>query len=194
MDSPENIKKAHFSIDTFNKFKTSSCIIKTPKEELVTAAKRSASYAIPKGFVPKLKPRKALINPTFLMLNENNNVHNSTNADEIETKSVNDDYISFSSFSESVSDLEEEENLSNLDEAIFHDVDLKLINKDNININEEKNKNNTLSLLSIRKKLSQIKKEKFRPVHQTGRTAKGEFLCQIPQKIFIGIMQTNIIG
>jgi hypothetical protein len=162
MDSPENIKKTHFSIDTLNKFKTSSCVIKAQKEELVTAAKRSASYIIPKRFVPKLKPKKALINPTFLKLNENNNVHNSTSADDIETKSVNDDDISFSSFSESISDLDEEENLSNLDEEILHDDnDLKLIKKEDTNINKGKNKNSSLSLLSIRKKLAQIKNSSF---------------------------------
>jgi hypothetical protein len=161
MDSPENTKKTHFSLDIFNKFKTSSCIIKAQKEKLVTAAKRSASYVIPKRFVPKLKPRKALINPTFLKLNENNNVHNSTNADDIETKSVIDDDISFSSFSESISNLEDEESLSNLDEEIFHDVDLKSANKDNINENGEKNKNDSLSLLTIRKKLAQIKNSSF---------------------------------
>jgi hypothetical protein len=161
MDSPENIKKTHFSIDTLNKFKTSSCVIKAQKEELVTAAKRSASYVIPKRFVPKLKPKKALINPTFLKLNENNNVHNSTSADDIETKSVNDDDISFSSFSESISDLDEEENLSNLDEEILHDDDLKLIKKEDININKGKNKNSSLSLLSLRKKLAQIKNSSF---------------------------------
>jgi hypothetical protein len=161
MDSPENTKKTHFSLDIFNKFKTSSCIIKAQKEKLVTAAKRSASYVIPKRFVPKLKPRKALINPTFLKLNENNNVHNSTNADDIETKSVIDDDISFSSFSESISNLEDEESLSYLDEEIIHDNDLKSIQKDNININEGKNKNDSSSLLSIRKKLAQIKNSSF---------------------------------
>ena len=160
MDSPENTKKAHFAIDTLNKFKTSSCVIKTQKEELVTTAKRSASYVIPKRFVPKLKPRKALINPTFLKLNENNNVHNSTNVEDIEAKSVKDDDISFSSFSESISDLDEED-LSNLDEEIFHDVDLKSANKDNTNENGEKNKNDSLSLLTIRKKLAQIKNSSF---------------------------------
>jgi len=161
MDSPEKTKKTHFAIDTLNKYKTSSCVIKTQKEELVTAAKRSASYVIPKRFVPKLKPQKALISPTFLKLNENNNIHNSTNPDDIETKSVNDDDISISSFSESLSDLDEEDNLSNLDEEIMQDVDLKNINKDNINSNGEKNKDDSLSLLSIRKKLAQIKNSSF---------------------------------
>ncbi len=161
MDSPEKAKKTHFAIDTLNKFKTSSCVIKAQKEELVTAAKRSASYVIPKRFVPKLKPQKALINPTFLKLNENRNIHNSTNPDDIETKSVNDDDISISSFSESLSDLDEEDNLSNLDEAILNDFDLKNTNKNNINANGEKNKNDSLSLLSIRKKLAQIKNSSF---------------------------------
>ena len=161
MDSPEKTKKTHFSIDTFNKFKTSSHVIHTLKEELVTAAKRSASYVIPKRFVPKLKPRKALINPTFLKLNENNKTYNSINSDDIDTKTVNDDDISFSSFSESVSDLEEEDNISNLDEEIIQDVDTKVINKDNKNKNEGKNKKDSLSLLSIRKKLTQIKNTSF---------------------------------
>ena len=161
MDSPEKAKKTLFAIDTLNKYKTSSCVIKTQKEELVTAAKRSASYVIPKRFVPKLKPQKALINPTFLKLNENSNIHNSTNPDDNETKSVNDDDISFSSFSESLSDLDEEDNLSNLDKEIMQDDNLKNINKDNTNANGEKNKNDSLSLFSIRKKLSQIKNSSF---------------------------------
>ena len=156
MDSPEKTKKTHFSIDVLNKFKTSSCVIKTKKEELVTAAKRSASYTIPQRFVPKLKPKKALINPTFLKLNEYSNVHNSTKDDDNETKSVNDDDISFSSYSESMSESDEEGDFSNLDEEIYNDVDLKGINKDNIN--GEKNKND---LFSIRKKLAQIKNSSF---------------------------------
>lgn len=171
MDSPEKLKKAHFSISSFKKTKALSSIIHDESEnknEFQRKKKRSSSYIIPKRFVPKLRPHKASINPSYLKLNENTKKFKKENNDNnLETKSMkeilNEEDLSISSFSESNTNLEEEQKIQeekDFEELVSNDINKKLDfkeNVNNININEEKNKDNQLSLFSIRKKLSQIR-------------------------------------
>jgi hypothetical protein len=160
MEHIEN-KKAHFSIDTFKKTRKLSSII--PEEpEQNTRKKRSYSYVIPKRFVPKLKPKKALVNPSYLNLNNNNKkFERNESAENFEAQSIknfNEDDISFCSCSESSSYIEEDitqDKASNLDDDIF-DIRKKLTqikNNSSLIINNIK-ESNDLSTLNLKKKFS----------------------------------------
>ena len=158
MEHKEN-KKTHFSIGTFKKNNDLSSII--PEEtEKSTRKKRSYSYVIPKRFVPKLKPKKALVNPSYLNLNSNNKIERNESDENIEAQSVkdfNEDDISFCSCSDSSSYIEEDttqEKTSNLDDDIFG-IRKKLTQIKNtssliINIKEC----NDLSTVNLKKKFS----------------------------------------
>lgn len=170
MDSPENFKKAHFSISTFKKTKALSSLLndgEDPKDNIEQKMKRSSSYKIPKRFVPKLRPLKRLINPSFFILNdekENQNVNENS-----EIKSVfNDEDLSFTSISDSISDEEEKisDKITDLEDVNSHDInnsknknDINTIKEEeNLNINKKNSKNNSItSLFNIRKKLQSIK-------------------------------------
>ena len=170
MDSPAKTKKTHFSISTFKKTKTLNPVIQIEedqKEIKQSKFKRSYSYIIPKKFVPKLRPHKTTINPTYFLLNEDNDKIEKVRIDEnTETKSVNDilsneDDISFSSLSDVNLDIDEEKITDNLTELIEVDSNegkLKLDFKMNNEEENKKGKNNSFSSLNnIRKKLHQIK-------------------------------------
>jgi len=158
MEHFEN-KKTHFSIGTFKKNNGLSSII--PEEtDKNKRKKRSYSYVIPKRFVPKLKPKKALINPSFLNLNSNNKIERNESDENIEAQSVkdfNDEDISFCSCSDSSSYIEEDttqDKTSNSDDDIFG-IRKKLTQIKNtssliINIKEC----NDLSTVNLKKKFS----------------------------------------
>ena len=170
MDSPENFKKAHFSISTFKKTKALSSLLhdeEERKDNIEQKIKRSSSYIIPKRFVPKLRPLKSSINPSFFILNdekENQNINENT-----EIKSVfNDEDLSFTSISDSISVEEEKisDKITDLEDANSHDInncknknDINTIKEDeNLNVNKKNSKNNSISsLFNIRKKLQSIK-------------------------------------
>ena len=158
MENIEN-KKIHFSIGTFNKTKALSSIIPDETEKN-TRKKRSYSYVIPKRFVPKIKPKKAMVNPSYLNLNHNNKVEKNENSENIDAQSVKDfieDDISFCSCSESSSFIEEDntqDKASNLDDDIYG-IRKKLTQIKNnssliINIKEC----DDLSTLTLKKKFS----------------------------------------
>lgn len=151
MDSPEKEKKIHFSIGTFKKTKALTSIIEIeddPKKGFIGKVKRSSSYVIPKKFVPRIRPRKSLVNPTYFILNKDNDVQeNDKNKEKTETKSVKEDLSndedssSFCSLSDSETEEKTIDKLNYLDEVTIKNT-----------------KNNSLSSLStIRKKLQQIK-------------------------------------
>ena len=159
MEHIEN-KKAHFSIDTFKKTRKLSSII--PEEpEQNTRKKRSYSYVIPKRFVPKLKPKKALVSPSYLNLNNNNKkFERNESAENFEAQSVknfNEDDISFCSCSESSSYIEEDitqDKASNLDDDIF-DIRKKLSQiKNNSSLIITIKESNDLSTFNLKKKFS----------------------------------------
>ena len=166
MDSPENFKKAHFSISTFKKTKALSSLLHDEdekKDNIEQKMKRSSSYIIPKRFVPKLRPLKSSINPSFFILNdekENQNINENT-----EIKSVfNDEDLSFTSISDSISVEEEKisDKITDLEDDINNYKNKNDINtvkeEGNLNINKKNSKNNSISsLFNIRKKLQSIK-------------------------------------
>jgi len=160
MDSPGETEKIHFSISTFKKPKSMLEIEDNQNNGNKGKYKRSSSYVIPKKFVPKIRPRKTLFIPPFLVLEKN---ENEKNKEKTETKSVKEDLSNddedISSFSSSSDSEIEEDNTFYIDEIISNDIKQKLNYKEN---NEEKNKNNNKnnslsSLSNIRKKLQQIK-------------------------------------
>ena len=151
MDSQEKEKKTHFSIGTFKKTKALTSIIEIeddPKKGFIGKVKRSSSYVIPKKFVPRIRPRKSLVNPSYFILNQRNDIQdNEKNKEKTETKSVkedlsnNEDISSFCSLSDSETEEKTFDKLNYLDE-----------------VNNKNTKNNSLTSLStIRKKLQQIK-------------------------------------
>ena len=150
MDSPQEFKKGHISINTFKLSKEKSSLIHHEKNDLnidfESIIKRSVSYAIPKRFVPKLKPLKNSVNPTFFLLDEQEKKENVENA-EIKSE-INDEDSSFSSVSDSFS-IEEKisDKLTDLDE---HDTKNKKIKDSNIPILPS-------PLFNLRKKLQRIK-------------------------------------
>ena len=166
MDSPENFKKAHFSISTFKKTKALSSLLHDEderKDNIEQKIKRSSSYIIPKRFVPKLRPLKRSINPSFFILNdekENQNINENS-----EIKSVfNDEDLSFTSISDSISVEEEKisDKITDLEDDINNYKNKNDINtvkeEGNLNINKKNSKNNSISsLFNIRKKLQSIK-------------------------------------
>lgn len=170
MDSQDKNKHIHFSISNFKKTKALSSVLKfgdDQQDDLSSKIKRSVSFAIPKKFVPKIRPQKTKIIPSFFVLNEEKKITKKReNLESLDSKSVkdilsNEDNISLSSITDSNSDNEEENishKLKDLKEVEHNEI------KANINlekINEEKNKNsknNSLSsLFNIRKKMAQIK-------------------------------------
>ena len=160
MDSPGETEKIHFSISTFKKPKSMLEIEDNQNNGNKGKYRRSSSYLIPKKFVPKIRPRKTLFIPPFLVLEKN---ENEKNKEKTETKSVKEDLSNddedISSFSSSSDSKIEEDNTFYIDEIISNDIKQKLNYKEN---NEEKNKNNNKnnslsSLSNIRKKLQQIK-------------------------------------
>ena len=168
MDSPEETKKIHFSISTFKKPKSMLEIEDNQNNGNKGKYRRSSSYVIPKKFVPKIRPRKTLINPPFFILDQKNEQNeNEKNKEKTETKSVKEDLSNddedISSFSSSSDSEREEDNifenkLNYIDEDISNDIKQKLNYKENNEEKNKNNKNNSLSSLSnIRKKLQQIK-------------------------------------
>ena len=170
MDSPEIFKKVHFSISTFKKTKALSSLLHDEderKDSIEQKIKRCSSYIRPKRFVPKLRPLKRSINPSFFILNdekENQNINENS-----EIKSVfNDEDLSFTSISDSISVEEEKisDKITDLEDANSHDInncknknDINTIKEDeNLNVNKKNSKNNSISsLFNIRKKLQSIK-------------------------------------
>ena len=159
MEKPEN-KKTHFSVSTFKKTKALTSIIPEEKEKN-ERKKRSYSFVIPKRFVPKLKPKKALVSPSYLNLSNNKKIERNENAENIEVQSAkdfNEDNISLYSSSESSSYIEEDiiqDKASNLDDDIF-DIRKKLSqikNNSSLIINNIK-ESNDLSTLNLKKKFS----------------------------------------
>lgn len=150
LDSQEK-KKIHFSIGTFPKKKALTSIIQIEdeqKKEYLGKYKRSSSYVIPKKFVPRIRPRKTSVNPSYFILNKSNDIQeNEKNKEKTETKSVKEDLSndedssSFCSLSDSETEEKTVDKFNYLDEYKY-----------------KNNKNNSLSsLFSIRKKLQQIK-------------------------------------
>ena len=159
MDSPQEFKKTHFSISTFKRSKPKISIIendeKNPNNDIRDVIKRSSSYVIPKKFVPKLKPIKNVVNPSFFILNENNDNLNT------EIKSVlNDEDLSFSSLSDS-SSLEEEK------------ISDKMTDLD------EHEDNSLSSLFNIRKKMQRIK---YNSRHRSIKECANSRMYQIKKK------------
>ena len=144
MDFKEDAKNFHFSICAFKKSSEISTAIKLDdkKQQL----KRSLSYPFPERFVPKLKPKKSKINPSFFILNDKENV--TINEISTESKSVkeNEDNLSVSSLSESFSELEDknQHKYNNFNEC-------------NTNFSENYNNKSLSTLFIIRKKMLQIK-------------------------------------
>ena len=169
MDSPGETEKIHFSISTFKKPKSMLEIEDNQNNGNKGKYRRSSSYVIPKKFVPKIRPRKTLINPPFFVLDQKKNEQNENekNKEKTETKSVKEDLSNddedISSFSSSSDSEREEDNifenkLNYIDEDISNDIKQKLNYKENNEEKNKNNKNNSLSSLSnIRKKLQQIK-------------------------------------
>ena len=138
MESPKKTKNIHFSISSFKKTKPLSSEIQIDNELKKLEFKRSASYVIPKKFVPKLRPMKTTINPSFLMLNEekSSNSDLKNNKTEIENKNdilSNEDKISNSSISDVNSDIEEQI----FSEKIINTVKYTAENSNNINLNSK---------------------------------------------------------
>ena len=139
MESPKKIKNIHFSISSFKKAKPLSSEIQIDDEQKKKLQfKRSSSYVIPKKFVPKLRPMKTAINPSFLMLNEekSSNSNMKINKTELENKNdilSNEDKISNSSLSDVNSDIEEQI----FSEEIINTVKYTTENSNNININSK---------------------------------------------------------
>ena len=158
MEYIEN-KKTHFSVGTFKKDRNLSSIIPEEKEKN-TRKKRSYSYVIPKRFVPNLKPKKALVIPSYLNLNTINKMDRNESTEIIEAQSVkdfNDDDISFCSCSESSSYIEEDitqDKTSNSDDDIF------VIRKNLAHIKNNSSsiiylkESNDLSTVNLKKKFS----------------------------------------
>ena len=158
MEYIEN-KKTHFSVGTFKKDRILSSIIPEEKEKN-TRKKRSYSYVIPKRFVPNLKPKKALVIPSYLNLNTINKMDRNESTEIIEAQSVkdfNDDDISFCSCSESSSYIEEDitqDKTSNSDDDIF------VIRKNLAHIKNNSSsiiylkESNDLSTVNLKKKFS----------------------------------------
>lgn len=163
MDSPKKKKKIYFSINSFKKttaFSSEFEINEDHKEHKFL--RRSSSYVIPKRFVPRLKPQKPPINPTFFVLNKEKKIYKNENNDEnLETKSAkdilsNEDNLSISSMSDSYIDSEEENNknkLKNLKNGSSNE-------KEKLDDIKKKDKNNDKllsSLFNLRRKLQLIK-------------------------------------
>lgn len=166
MESPKKAKSIHFSISSFKKTKPLSSEIQIDEEQKKSELKRSWSYVIPKKFVPKLRPMKTTMNPSFLMLNEENSSKSNLkiNKTEIENKNVilsNEDKISNSSISEVNSDIEEQI----FSEKIINTIKYASENTNNINLNSkgtinEANKTNSctsLNYITERKSFQEIK-------------------------------------
>ena len=160
MDSSENEKNVHFSKSDYKKTKTFNHIFKIEHEQKDADKlkfKRSSTHFISKMFVPKIRPRKATINPTFLSLNEENRKLNSLNKENKNSKSLNnllskEDNVSFSSVSDKNS--EEEEKTLNKISTKENKAKLKFLNDNNIkNIKQDL----FSSLSNLRKKLHRIK-------------------------------------
>ena len=141
MDFKKKAKNAHFSIGTLKKTKTSEFKDESKKNKFKPQKKRNRSYIIPKRFVPKLKPQKALIYPSYLILNTEKIIKE--NKDNLEIRSVkellndeNDEDISLSSSSETFSNFSEEEKISNkiyIKDLISNDIKTQLDFKKNLN-------------------------------------------------------------
>lgn len=138
MESPKKAKSIHFSISSFKKTKPLNSEIQIDEEQKKSELKRSWSYVIPKKFVPKLRPMKTTMNPSFLMLNEENSSNSNLkiNKTEIENKNdilSNEDKISNSSISEVNSDIEEQI----FSEKIINTIKYASENTNNINLNSK---------------------------------------------------------
>lgn len=166
MNSPKQKQKIHFSINSFKKKPAFSSEFEIKEEHNNThkLLRRSSSFVIPKRFVPRLKPKKPPINPTFFLLNKEKKIYKTDKKDEnLETKSAkeilsNEDNLSISSISDSYIDSEEEE------EEKKKEKDLKKGSSNNtrakLNFKESKEENNDIllsSLFNVRRKLQQIK-------------------------------------
>ena len=161
MDSPQEFKKGHISISTFKPSKEKFSIIhddiNNPNIDIESIIKRSVSYAIPKRFVPKLKPLKNSVSPTFFLLDEQKKNENNENA-EIKSE-INDEDLSFSSISDSISIEEEEEEtisdkLTDLDE---HNIKSKINCTKNEKIKDSDIPILPWPLFNLRKQLQRIK-------------------------------------
>ena len=157
MESPKKTKNIHFSISSFKKTKPLSSEIQIDDEQKKSEFKRSWSYVIPKKLVPKLRPKKTTINPSYLMLNEENSCNSNVkiNNKEIENKnyilSYEDNISNSSSISDENSDIEEHI----FSEKIINTVKYGTENINNINLffkeatNEAKMVNKTNSFTSF---------------------------------------------
>lgn len=157
MESPKKTKNIHFSISSFKKTKPLSSEIQIDDEQKKSEFKRSWSYVIPKKLVPKLRPKKTTINPSYLMLNEENSCNSNVkiNNKEIENKnyilSYEDNISNSSSISDENSDIEEHI----FSEKIINTVKYGTENINNINLffkeatNEAKMVNKTNSFTSL---------------------------------------------
>ena len=160
MDSSENEKNIHFSVNKYKKTKTFNHTFKIEHEKKDTNQskfKRSSTHFISKMFVPRIKPRKATINPTFLSLNKENRKWTSLNKENKKSKSLNDilskeDNTSFSSVSDKNSD--EEEKAINKIVTKEEKAKLKFLNDNNI---KSIKKDLFSSFCNLRKKLHKIK-------------------------------------
>ena len=172
MDSLDKKKHIHCSISIFKKTKALTSVIQIGDDQqgvLSSIIKRSSSSIIPKNFVPKIRPQKTKISPSFFILNEEKkiekieNLENIENLEKLESKNVkdilsNEDNISLFSNTDSNSDNEKETSSDKLREVkkVDHNEIKEKLNLDKNN--EEKNKNHSLSsLFNIRKKMTQIK-------------------------------------
>ena len=156
MDSPQEFKKGHISISTFKPSKEKSAIIHENINSLniESIIKRSVSYVIPKRFVPKLKPLKNSVNPTFFLLDEQKKDEINENA-EIKSE-INDEDLSFSSVSDSFS-IEEEKISDKLTDLDEHDINSKINCTKNKKIKDSNIPILPSPLFNLRKKLQRIK-------------------------------------
>lgn len=160
MDSSENEKNVQFSKSNYKKTKTFNHIIKNEHEQKDADKlkfKRSSTHFISKMFVPRIRPRKATINPTFLSLNQENRKLNSLNKENKKSKSLNnilskEDNVSFSSVSDKNSD--DEGKVLNKIATKEDKAKLKFLNDNNI---KNIKKDLFSSFCNLRKKLHKIK-------------------------------------
>ena len=169
MDSPNENKKIHFSIDTFTK-KCKFCNLIEKDNTTRFKPARSYSSKINSKFVPTLRPKKSLLNPSHFMLNEDDETQEKSGT--IGSKSVKDilcnenNSMSFSSISNSYSSIEEK-NISNkckdVDELDSNDNKIKSIlkNKKDKSPRSSSGQNLLISIPNMRKKLQMIKNNAY---------------------------------
>ena len=199
MDSQVDKKNNfHFPITTYKKSKTTKIQTKFKENHnCYKNLKRSSSQLIPQKFVPKLKPMKIDISPTYFILNEEDIIYEKKelNDENHETKSVKDLFSNDDMSLSSLPDYQEEQisdKIIESDKMGSNDVKKKLDFNDN---NSKQKRKYLSSIFLLRKKLQKIKTNtlkinRYKDINILDFSKKYTF-NDICKKIFLELKNEN---